>query len=190
MLHYACLLLVACCVAGVHSHGRLLDPPARTSCWRQFPGKCVAEYTDTQMNCGGFDVQHNKNGGRCTACGEDWSGPREFSRGGPKYTGFIVRRYAQGQTIDVSVEVTANHLGWFEFSVCSLDGKSGDADEACLSRNLLRDRSGNSRFDIGSYVGHVTYQMVLPKGLSCKHCVLQARTFFPKNIQKKKLCSL
>jgi hypothetical protein len=172
-------LILASFVLGAHSHGRLTNPPARSTCWRQFPGKCIPEYTDTQMNCGGYDTQWNKNKGKCSVCGEDWSLARkQFSKGGPKYTGFIVRNYAHAQEIDIQVEVTANHLGWFEFRVCNMDGRSGDADEACLNKHVLRDRKGKSRFDIGSYVGFVNYKMVLPTGLKCKHCLLQVFSDF------------
>jgi hypothetical protein len=173
MLHFSWLLL-ATFILGVYSHGRLLNPPARSSCWREFPNQCVAEYTDTQMNCGGFDTQWNRNKGKCSVCGEDWSSNSQlFSKGGPKYTGFIVRKYKHAQVMDVQVEVTANHLGWFEFRACNLDGTSQDATEACLNKNLLRDRSGKSRFHIGSARGFLNYQLVLPEGLKCKHCVLQ-----------------
>lgn len=162
-------------VRQVDSHGRLLNPPARSSCWREFPGKCSTEYTDNQMNCGGFWQQHSVNGGKCSVCGEDWSlRNKMFERpAGSKYTGFKVRNYQQGQTVDVTVEITANHLGWFEFRVCNVDDRTGDADQSCLDKNLLADRNGVTRFQIGSRLGMFTYQLVLPKSLRCNHCVFQ-----------------
>jgi hypothetical protein len=45
----------------VNGHGRLHDPPARTTAWR-YDKSFPAEYTDNQMFCGGFAVQWGKNG--------------------------------------------------------------------------------------------------------------------------------
>ena len=44
----------------IHSHGYLLDPPSRTSAWR-VSSNYPTDYTDNQMNCGGFDVEWNQN---------------------------------------------------------------------------------------------------------------------------------
>jgi hypothetical protein len=52
----------------IKSHGRLIDPPARSSCWREF-SQCPVEYTDNQMFCGGFQKQWEVNNGRCSICG-------------------------------------------------------------------------------------------------------------------------
>ena len=40
---------------GVNGHGMLLDPPARSSVWRVFPGP-VPNYNDNGINCGGRGV--------------------------------------------------------------------------------------------------------------------------------------
>lgn len=66
----------------VESHGRLTDPPARSSCWREFPAYCVADFTDNQLFCGGKDVQWNQNDGKCGVCGDNFSGSRTYEKGG------------------------------------------------------------------------------------------------------------
>jgi hypothetical protein len=165
-------------ISFTQGHARLLEPAARSSAWRKFPNSSFpVEYTDNQMNCGGFWKQWSVNGGKCSICGEDWSLPvRQYDIGGPKYTGLLVAEYFRGQQITVTVEVTANHLGYFEFRVCSLDssGINTDATNECLDKNLMIDVYGNSRQLVTSrHVGLLNYRLILPAKLSCNHCVLQ-----------------
>ena len=51
------ILLISCLVAGISGHGRLLDPPARSSAWREDPVRFPMFYDDNQMFCGGFFTQ-------------------------------------------------------------------------------------------------------------------------------------
>ncbi len=46
-----------------------------------------------------------KKEGKCGICGEDYSVPKLWERGGRNYLGKSVRTYNQGQTIDVYVQV-------------------------------------------------------------------------------------
>lgn len=55
-------LIIKLKILCVTSHGRLIDPPARSSCWREFPNMCKTDFTDNQMYCGGKEIQWNKNG--------------------------------------------------------------------------------------------------------------------------------
>lgn len=55
-------LLLITRISEVRMHGRLIDPPARSSCWREFPKICKTEFTDNQMFCGGKETQWNING--------------------------------------------------------------------------------------------------------------------------------
>jgi hypothetical protein len=172
------LLVILQMVSFINCHARLLEPVARSSAWRKFPNLSFpVEYTDNQMNCGGFWQQWSINGGKCSICGEDWSLPvRQYDLGGPKYRGLLVAEYVQSQEITVTVEVTANHLGFFEFRVCSLDsaGLNTDASIDCLNKNLLIDIYGNRRQLVTSmHVGLLNYRLSLPAGLTCNHCVFQ-----------------
>lgn len=58
---FTTLLLFFALINHAYGHGRLLDPPARSSAWR-FDKKFPIEYTDNEMFCGGFQVQYIKNG--------------------------------------------------------------------------------------------------------------------------------
>lgn len=40
-----------------NAHGRLLDPPARSTAWREDPSRFPTNYDDNSMFCGGFYTQ-------------------------------------------------------------------------------------------------------------------------------------
>lgn len=44
----------------IECHGLLIDPPARSSAWRE-DSRFPKYYYDNQMFCGGFDTQWRKN---------------------------------------------------------------------------------------------------------------------------------
>ena len=92
-------------VTRTDAHGRLSDPPARSTAWREFgTSSYPPEYTDNEMFCGGFGVQWFTHGGKCSICGEEW-GKKTWEMGGANYRGTAVRNYAAGATIDVTVQV-------------------------------------------------------------------------------------
>jgi len=156
----------------VHSHGRLVSPPARSSAWRYRSG-FPAYYDDTAMYCGGFNTQWVTNGGRCGICGEAWNKPKEFEKGGKFYRGTIVETFKKNQQMKVVVEITAGHKGYLEFRICNVDGWEGDATNACFRQNPLKDADGKTRF---KYIdGFNTYLLYPPKDMTCKHCVFQVR---------------
>lgn len=120
-------------------------------------------------------------GGRCGICGEVYNEPKKFEKGGSLYRGIIVRNYVQGQNIDVAVEVTANHKGFFEFRICDIDGLNTDATQACLDKTPLTDKNGNTRFPLLTESATVvSLKLKLPSKLTCKNCVIQVDTL--KNI--------
>ena len=51
-------------------------------------------------------------------------------------------RYNVGERIEVSVDITANHKGFFEFRVCDHNNPKTPVSEACLQRHLLRGDGG------------------------------------------------
>lgn len=159
----------------IDSHGRLLVPPARTSAWREDPARFPSYFDDAQMFCGGFQNQWGANGGQCGICGEDFNADKLWEKGGKNYRGYTVRTYAQGETIDVTVEITANHKGYFEFRLCDVDqaNNDGEATQACLNKNVLKDKYGRIKVPCLNGTGKFPISLVLPKTLSCKHCVFQ-----------------
>lgn len=62
------------------------------------------------------------NGGKCGVCGDPWNEtqPRAHEIGGYYANGLLGRRYTPGQVIDVEVELTSNHKGYFELRLCPL----------------------------------------------------------------------
>jgi hypothetical protein len=92
------------------------------------------------------------------------------------YRGLIVRHYNMSAVIDVLLEVSANHLGWSEFRLCSLDNRGdSDADHECLNKTLLTDPTGKiTRFPMPfGHHGPLYLKVALPPGICCKHCVFQ-----------------
>ena len=56
------LFVTVSLVTLVFGHGMLIDPASRNSAWRFFPNR-PAQYTDNELNCGGFSVQWSTNKG-------------------------------------------------------------------------------------------------------------------------------
>ncbi|CAL1534238.1 unnamed protein product [Lymnaea stagnalis] len=156
-------------IALVDGHGRLIDPPARSSMWR-FGFKTPINHDDMSLYCGGFYRQWTVNKGRCGLCGDPYDGPREQEAGGKYATGTIARTYRQGDVIPVAVQLTQSHLGWFEFRLCP----SEPATQDCLDSHLLPLANGSRRYTVlskESIIHNMTLR--LPYNVSCSHCVLQ-----------------
>lgn len=50
-------LSISCLLIGVFGHGRMIDPPQRSSLWRVYPGQGFEpNYNDNELFCGGFAV--------------------------------------------------------------------------------------------------------------------------------------
>ena len=64
--------------------------------------------------------------------------PRSNENGGCfGSTGVIVKRYRPGSVIEVGVELTANHQGFFEFRLCPLNNQTTPETDECFDQNLL-----------------------------------------------------
>ena len=81
-----------------------------------------------------FQYQWNTQGGKCGICGDPWGGLKENETPGKYATGTIVATYTQGQNIDVSVRITSNHKGWFEFRLCENNDLTSDKDQSCFDQ--------------------------------------------------------
>ncbi|OWF44011.1 Zonadhesin [Mizuhopecten yessoensis] len=167
-----CLLLAI--VVTVRGHGRLWEPPSRSTMFRR--GYATPpNYNDNQLNCGGFATQWGyPNKGKCGICGDPYNGKRKNEAGGRYATGMITRKYSEGQIIDLDVEVTANHMGWFEFRVCPNNNVKKAATQECLDQHKLQLADGSgTKYYITRAVGHFNMKYRLPFGLTCTQCVLQ-----------------
>nr|XP_036229776.1 uncharacterized protein LOC106622051 [Bactrocera oleae]XP_036229778.1 uncharacterized protein LOC106622051 [Bactrocera oleae]XP_036229779.1 uncharacterized protein LOC106622051 [Bactrocera oleae]XP_036229780.1 uncharacterized protein LOC106622051 [Bactrocera oleae]XP_036229781.1 uncharacterized protein LOC106622051 [Bactrocera oleae] len=163
-------------------HGRLIEPPSRASAWR-YGFQTPPNYNDHELYCGGFTRQWKQNNGKCGECGDAWDlpKPRPHEFGGFWGKGVIVRKYSPESLMLIRVELTASHMGYFEFRICL----QPYAQQECFDQHLLKIQSGllsqsmstdlETRFypRNGSLIYDIKAQ--LPKGLNCKHCVLQWR---------------
>lgn len=166
------LLVAVNTIALVLGHGMLLDPASRNSAWRSFPNR-PAQYTDNELNCGGFSVQWDKNNGKCGVCGDTYHDktPKYVYPGKYAKDGFITKTYKEGQTITVKVKITSNHQGFFRFSVGKLVTRPITQDQ--LTHVLLQPDGSNTWQLHSSRNGDYHIKLVLPKGLTCDHCVIQ-----------------
>jgi len=161
-------------VSSVLGHGRLLKPPARGSAWR-FGFDTPKDYNDNAENCGGLGTQWNdQNKGKCGICGDRWDGERENETPGKYASGTIVATYSEGQVIDIEVQITKNHKGWFEFRLCENNDIKKDKSQTCFDQHLLQFAgSGETRVNVGAGEKIFKYKLKLPQGVTCSQCILQ-----------------
>ncbi|XP_023217681.1 uncharacterized protein LOC111620074 [Centruroides sculpturatus] len=168
-------LLLLQLIHHVWSHGRLMEPPARSSMWRA-GFQAPVNYNDNELFCGGIEKLWSQNHGNCGICGDPWDvpPPRPNEDGGLYGRGIIVRKYKMGQTFTATVQLTANHNGYFEFRICPVQYANQVVDQACLDQNLLQLADGSgTRYYVGPGTGDIHINLVLPEGLSCQRCVFQ-----------------
>ncbi|PRD27424.1 UNVERIFIED_CONTAM: hypothetical protein NCL1_35386 [Trichonephila clavipes] len=122
-------------------------------------------------------VQSIINRGKCGVCGDPYhlSQPRPNEAGGKYGLGIIVRNYTMGQVIKATIDLTANHLGYFEFRICPNNDTKKIVDQDCLSKYPLQLADGSgTRFHVESwYMGWIDIYLQLPPKLTCSQCVLQ-----------------
>ncbi|KAK6176049.1 hypothetical protein SNE40_014410 [Patella caerulea] len=162
----------------VYGHARLRIPPQRSSLWREGLSSLINR-DDNELNCGGFSIQHGQYNGKCGVCGDIY-GSHQFHQPPGKYAqGIIGRCYKPGiRWIDVKVEITANHLGYFQFKLCANNNIKHPVSQTCLDSNVLtiRDKSGRvygTRFPVNALMLDVNLQVQLPDDIKCSQCVLQ-----------------
>ena len=52
-----------------------------------------------------------------------------------------------GQTIDIDIDISANHWGYFELKICPVDGKSENPTQECFDAHpLLLADTGSDKF--------------------------------------------
>lgn len=167
------LFATASLIVVVAGHGRMIDPASRNSAWRFFSGR-PRQYTDNELNCGGFSVQWNEpNNGKCGVCGDAYhdKSPKYVYPGKYASDVFITKTYKEGQTIDVVIDITSNHQGYFRFSLGKLVKRPITQEQ--LKYVLLQPDGSNTWQLHSSQNGKFTIKLDLPKGLTCDHCVLQ-----------------
>ncbi|KAH8248267.1 hypothetical protein KR038_009874 [Drosophila bunnanda] len=163
---------IFCLMPELEAHGMMLSPVGRSSRWR-YDSSAPTNYDDNGLYCGGFWKQ-TENGGRCGLCGDDWSlaQPRPNELGGKYGSGVIVKSFNGVTEADITVKITANHLGYFRFHICNLD-ENGSESEECFNQHLLNFADGSQENYIGTVTGDIVMTVQLPTDLNCVHCVLR-----------------
>ncbi|GBN69096.1 hypothetical protein AVEN_50956-1 [Araneus ventricosus] len=181
MLRFAVLISLAC-LGLVNGHGRLEEPPGRSTMWR-FGFKTEQNPDDAELFCGGITRKGTINYKRLPSKEEKFQishklqtqcyFPFNNTDGGKYGKGVIARTYKSGQTITAITNIVANHFGWMEFKICPEEpGKT--ATQECLDQHPLQLADGSgTRYNLGSQRGPVKVQLKLPEGFKCDRCVFQ-----------------
>ena len=169
----------------VTGHGRLVDPPARSTAWR-YGYDTPVNYDDNQLYCGGKQIQWEVNGGKCGICGDPWNGKREHETPDGKYAQNPLRitgHYASESVLEARVELTTSHLGFFTFRLCPETSDEREVTQSCLDRYLLkwlqRNGSTQDKYPIhseGTLENSSRFFVIplrLPSNVTCDRCVLQ-----------------
>ena len=112
-------------------------------------------------------------------CGDPYnSSPRENEPGGKYANGIIVRSYKAGQIIEVSIELTANHKGYFQFKLCVNDDPTRVVGQTCFDQYILPvvlDGTEFQKFMVPNKNGYQALKMKvqLPPNIQCRNCVFQ-----------------
>ncbi|KAJ3649527.1 hypothetical protein Zmor_021267 [Zophobas morio] len=172
-----CVFLLCLAIDSISGHGRLMDPPNRSSLWRINPN-APANYVDDQNNCGGKSTQWDQFGGQCGVCGDKYDDPHPQANEntGTYGRGIIAGQYTAGSIIDINVVLTTNHMGYFEFSLCVLDNPNGaESGESCFKPLTLGDGSATYVLPNKSEQGYteVPLKVKLPDGVTCERCTFR-----------------
>ena len=137
-------------------------------------------------------------------CGDPWGQrPRNHEAPGGRYAnGIIVKEYRVGETMEVEIDLSANHRGSFTFKLCQNNNVRRDSHQRCFDRYVNSDflyvylfilcfqslkniyffqrhtlkvyPEMTESFELPSEASQTFYiQLKLPEGVTCKQCVLQ-----------------
>lgn len=79
------------------------------------------------------------------------------------------------RNISVGVELTAPHLGHFEFKICPLRNTSDVETQSCFDLFRLPILNENNvefnfEYPIDNALGYINTTVTLPSDLTCEHC--------------------
>ncbi|KAG5872276.1 hypothetical protein JTB14_029938 [Gonioctena quinquepunctata] len=166
---FACIALS---IQGISGHGMMLEPMNRSSMWR-INSSAPENVQDNQNWCGGFWVQNGKNGGKCGVCGDVYTDPhpQNNENTGIYGVGMIGGTYQSGSVVNITILLTANHLGEFTYSLCELeDPNAPESGEECFKPLLFADGSGRY---IVSDTDTFVYNLIQLPEMTCERCVLR-----------------
>jgi len=117
-------------------------------------------------------------GGKCGICGDAWDDdPREHEAPDGKFAnGIIVRTYRPGADVEVTIEVTANHVGYFQFKLGVNNNTALDPTQECFDNGhtlrVLPDLFDRYKL-LSSEKGTYQFKIRLPDDVYCSQCIIQ-----------------
>ena len=148
----------------VSGHGYMCEPPARNSAWNCGKPDAPINYDLMALNAGGVGEMYPNYPEKCPqlyrSCGDALSGQPEHSAGG-KYDIGPLRSYKKGETIPISIVITAHHQGHFLLQLCPTYPEV----ESCFS--LIHQFSIQDKFERA-----YNYTVQLPP-IACERCILR-----------------
>lgn len=88
----------------------------------------------------------------------------------------ITRNYRVGSVIKTSVQLTANHKGYFVFKICPAISSIREVTQSCLDSNPLKviNSPNPLRYYVPDKLSRVfNVTLRLPPTLTCQRCVIQ-----------------
>lgn len=113
-------------------------------------------------------------GGKCGPCGDKYDDPhpQDNENTGKFGRGLVSAQYTAGSVINVTVLLTANHMGEFTYSLCVLRNESlPETDDDCFQS--LRFADGANAYAVSSTDYNILNKIQLPPNLTCDRCVLR-----------------
>ena len=114
--------------------------------------------------------------GKCGICGDPYDAePKDHEAPNGKYAnGIIVNEYQSGGVIDVNVQVTANHKGYFLFKLCPNNNIGQDPYQECFDKFPVKIYStGQDRYYLPDESNRdFKLKLQLPQ-IHCEQCILQ-----------------
>ncbi len=140
-----------------------------------------------------WKVQWEINGGKCGICGDAYNRERRHETGGYYALNITARTYQPGSTIDVIIELIANHGGAFEFHLCPRNSFEQIGlysqfyvqfsfihhfnqiileTEDCFE--TLKTEDGLDKYELNTARrGIFIIPVKLPENKTCSHCILR-----------------
>jgi len=73
----------------------------------------------------------------------------------------------------LEVELTAAHLGHFEFHLCARDSRDEIETDECFEKNVLQLQNGLYKLPVSNRKGKYYTKARLPKWVTCNRCVIR-----------------
>lgn len=84
----------------------------------------------------------------------------------------LIFRYQSGGPIHFTIDLSANHRGWFSFAVCPLKSKNELETEECFDAHPIKLENNSYKYKV-SPGKWFNINGVLPAGVKCEHCVIR-----------------